>query len=152
MWSQRKKDLQESNEESMKQEPLFQKSNKYKPTVKIKGINAIKDHVIVTDMHFGERRLNSGIVLLNDDEKSEGIRPRWGRVYAVGPEQNDVQVGQWVLIEHGRWTRGLKVEIDNQEFVIRRADPECIIFVSDEEPPADETISDKLHMSSKSRF
>jgi hypothetical protein len=135
----------------MKDELLFQKSNKYKPTVKIKKLHAIKDHVIVTDMYFGERKLNSGIVLLNDDERSDGIRPRWAQVYAVGPEQHDVQVGQWVLVEHGRWTRGLKVEIDNNEFVIRRADPKCIIFVSDDEPPADETISDKLHMSSKSR-
>jgi hypothetical protein len=135
----------------MKDELLFQKSNKYKPTVKIKKLHAIKDHVIITDMYFGERKLNSGIVLLNDDERSDGIRPRWAQVYAVGPEQHDVQVGQWVLVEHGRWTRGLKVEIDNNEFVIRRADPKCIIFVSDDEPPADETISDKLHMSSKSR-
>ena len=135
----------------MKDELLFQKSKKYKPTVKIKKLHAIKDHVIVTDMYFGERKLNSGIVLLNDDERSDGIRPRWAQVYAVGPEQHDVQVGQWVLVEHGRWTRGLKVEIDNNEFVIRRADPKCIIFVSDDEPPADETISDKLHMSSKSR-
>jgi len=135
----------------MKDELLFQKSNKYKPTVKIKKLHAIKDHVIITDMYFGERKLNSGIVLLNDDERSDGIRPRWAQVHAVGPEQHDVQVGQWVLVEHGRWTRGLKVEIDDIEFVIRRADPKCIIFVSDDEPPADETISDKLHMSSKSR-
>lgn len=135
----------------MKQEPLFQKSNKYKPTVKIKKLHAIKDHVIVTDMHFGERKLSNGIILLNDDEKSDGIRPRWGRVYAVGPEQTDVQEGQWVLIEHGRWTRGLTVDIEGQEFVIRRADPKCIIFVSDSEPPADETISDMLAMPSRSR-
>lgn len=135
----------------MKDEPLFQKSNKFKPTVQVKGIQAIKDHVLVRDMHFGERRLSSGLVLLNDDEKTEGIRPRWGRVYAVGPEQNDVQVGQWVLIEHGRWTRGLKIDVDGDEFVIRRADPKCIIFVSDEEPPADETISDKLHVTRNSR-
>ncbi len=135
----------------MKDEPLFQKSNKYKPTVEVDGLRAIKDHVLVRDMYFGERRLGSGIVLLNDDEKTEGIRPRWGRVCAVGPKQNDVKVGQWVLIEHGRWTRGLKISVKGEEFVVRRADPKCIIFVSDEAPANDETISDKLHVVRNSR-
>lgn len=135
----------------MKDEPLFQKSNKFKPTVQVAGLKALRDHVLVRDMYFGERKLSSGIVLLNDDEKTEGIRPRWGRVYAVGPEQHDVQVGQWVLIEHGRWTRGMKIDVDGDEFIIRRADPKCIIFVSDDEPPADETISDKLHVANNSR-
>lgn len=135
----------------MKDEPLFQKSNKFKPTVQVAGLRALRDHILVRDMYFGERKLSSGIILLNDDEKTEGIRPRWGRVYAVGPEQHDVQVGQWVLIEHGRWTRGMKVDVDGDEFIIRRADPKCIIFVSDEEPPADETISDKLHVANNAR-
>jgi hypothetical protein len=102
-------------------------------------------------MYFGERKLNSGIILLNDDEKTEGIRPRWAKVYAVGPEQQDVKVDQWVLVEHGRWTRGLKIDVDGDEFVVRRADPKCIIFVSDDEPADDETISDKVHVTKKSR-
>lgn len=135
----------------MKDEPLFQKSNKFKPTVEVAGIKAIKDHVLIRDMYFGERKLNSGIILLNDDEKTEGIRPRWGKVYAVGPEQQEIKTGQWVLVEHGRWSRGLKIDVEGDEFIIRRADPKCIIFVSDDEPLDDETISDKVHVTKKSR-
>jgi hypothetical protein len=135
----------------MSQEKLFEKSNKYKHTAKVNGIQAIKDHVIVRDMHFGERNLGSGVILLNDDEKTAGIRPRWARVYLVGPNQKDVKPGQWVLIEHGRWTRGLTVDVKGEEIVIRRADPKCIIFVSDTEPDIDETISTAVHAERKTR-
>lgn len=100
-------------------------------STKINGITALKDHVIVRDMNFSGRTLTSGIVLLSDDLKTSGIRPRWAQVYKCGPEQQDVQEGQWVLIEHGRWTRGAKISVNDEEITIRRVDPENIIFVSD---------------------
>jgi hypothetical protein len=133
------------------EEQLFQASNKYRATNQVDGIRALNDHVIVRDMNFGARKLASGIFLLNDDGKTEGIRPRWARVYAVGPEQQDVQVGQWVFIEHGRWSRGMEVEIDGEQFTLRKADPKCIIFVSDEEPTEDDTISDAVMAQRKTR-
>ena len=133
------------------EEPLFQASNKYKATNQVDGVRALHDHVIVRDMNFGARKLASGIFLLNDDGKTEGIRPRWARVYAVGPDQKDVAVGQWVFIEHGRWSRGMEVEINGEEFTLRKADPKCIIFVSDEEPEEDDTISTAVMAERKSR-
>ena len=102
-------------------------------------------------MSFEGRQLSSGIVLLGDDGKTDGIRPRWAKVYAIGPEQHDVSVGQWVLVEHGRWSRGLKIVKDGEEIVIRRADPEAIIFVSDSEPESIDTISTAVHAERKSR-
>ena len=102
----------------------------------VKGtIKPLRDYVMVADMNFDEVRLQSGIILRKDDGKSHGIRPRWARVYAVGSEQKDVKVGQWILIEHGRWTRGIKVEeSDGSETVVRRVDNDCIMMVSDEQP------------------
>jgi Chaperonin 10 Kd subunit len=95
----------------------------------------IRKNVIVTDMDFGDRVTKGGLVLLSDDGKSEGIRHRWGRVWAVGPEQTDVKVGEWILLEHGRWTRGVTVvEDDGSEITIRRADLNGILMVSDEKP------------------
>jgi Chaperonin 10 Kd subunit len=125
----------------------------YKFANKIKGIRALHDHVLITDMDFSGRKLSSGIILPGDDGTTAGIRPRWGRVYAVGPDQQDVQVGQWVLVEHGRWTRGLKIQFEDteEEITIRRADPNGIIFVSDEEPDADDTISSAVQSSKKER-
>ena len=107
----------------------------------IKGLLPLRDNVIVRDMDFGGRQLASGIYLPGDDGKSEGIRPRWGKVYAVGPDQQEVKVGQWVFIEHGRWSRGIEVEIDGEKFMVRKVDPKCMIFVSDDPPSSDETIS-----------
>ena len=129
----------------------FDQKIKFKSSNKIEGIRALHDHVIVRDMDFTGRQLASGILLLGDDGKTDGIRPRWARVYAVGPEQQDVTPGQWVLVEHGRWSRGCHVEIGNEEFVIRRVDPNGIIFVSDDEPDGVDTISTAVHAERKTR-
>lgn len=136
----------------MAEEKLFQASNKAKFINQIKSLSVIKDHILVTEMAFKERKLSSGIVLLNDDGKTSGIRPRWAKVYAIGPEQKDVKVDQWVLVEHGRWSRGVKINQHGEEFIIRRADPKSIMFVSDIEPvDKDDIISSAVHAERKSR-
>lgn len=130
---------------------LFKPGGSFRFTHHIKRLHPLGKNVIVRDMNFEGRKLNSGIILLGDDAKTTGIRPRWARVYAVGPEQTDVTPGQWVMIEHGRWSRGLQVEVEGEQFIIRRVDPECIIFVSDQEPDYDDTISDSVHAERKER-
>jgi co-chaperonin GroES (HSP10) len=135
----------------MKLNNPFDTSIKYQFTNKIKGIIPIKDHVIVSDMNFGERTLSTGIVLLSDDAKSTGIRPRWAKVYAVGPDQKDVNPNQWILVEHGRWTRGVKVEIDDIAFTVRRVDADAILAVSDEQPNSDDILSSALVVDQKTR-
>jgi hypothetical protein len=135
----------------MAEEKLFQASNKAKFINQIKSLSVIKDHILVTEMAFKDRKLSSGIVLLNDDGKTSGIRPRWAKVYAVGPEQTEIQVGQWIFVEHGRWSRGIEVEVDSEQLTLRRVDPKSIIFVSDEEPDQDDTISDSVYAEAKTR-
>jgi co-chaperonin GroES (HSP10) len=90
--------------------------------MKVTGkIIPIRDNVLVTDMNFDARVTKGGIVLPSDDGKSEGVRHRWARVWAIGPEQKDVKVGEWILLEHGRWTRGVTVELeDGTDIIIRR--------------------------------
>jgi len=103
--------------------------------IDVGSITAIKDWVIISDMRFDERLSSGGIVLLNDNGTDEGIRARWGFVRKVGPEQTDVEPGQWILVDHGRWTRGVEIVDDTgEEMVIRRVDPKNIMMVSDEEP------------------
>lgn len=116
-------------------------------THKIEWARAIGDTVIVKDMDFSGRQLSSGIVLLNDDGKSSGIRPRWAQVYAVGPDHKDVQVGQWICVAHGRWTRGIEVEDADGVTSLRRVDPNDILLVSDE-LPQDDTMSDAIQVTS----
>lgn len=108
----------------MKRVPVY--ASKLKP---------IRDNIVVVDMEFGEQKTKGGLVLLSDDGKSEGVKSRWGRVYSVGPSQTDVKVGEWILLEHGRWSRGFTVlDDDGVDMIIRRADPKGILAVSDEKP------------------
>jgi len=106
---------------------------------------AISEHIIVCDMAFDVRITNGGIILPNDDMKSSGIRPRWAKIYALGPNQKDPQleVGKWICISHGRWTRGVDIEDEEGKKTIRRVDPADILLVSDE-PVDDLTMSDKV--------
>ena len=130
----------------------FDQKRGYQFGLEIDGeIKPLRNSIIVTDMSFEARQLTSGILLLGDDGKTDGIRPRWARVYAIGPEQRDVDVGQWVLVEHGRWSRSVKVIIAGKEIILRRADPDAIIFVSDQEPESIDTISTAVHAERKSR-
>lgn len=129
---------------------LFPAGGSARFTHRIGKLHPLHDNVLVRDMSFEGRQLQSGIFLLGDDGKTDGIRPRWAQVYAVGPEQKDVVPGQWILIEHGRWSRGIEVEIDEEKFTLRRVDPDCIMFVSDQEPDNIDTISSALHAEKKS--
>ena len=117
---------------------------------RISKLQALSDSVLVEDMTFDERISNGGIVLLNDNGKSSGIRPRWGRVYATGPEQQDVRVGEWILVAHGRWTRGLDIEDDSGKRTIRKIDPKDILMSADERPQ-DVTFSDAINVEKKER-
>jgi co-chaperonin GroES (HSP10) len=124
-------------------------SSKLQFANKINNLIPLKDNIIVANMNFGQRQLSSGIIMLGDDAKTDGIRPRWAMVFAVGPEQKDVTPGQWVLVEHGRWTRGVIINMQNSEFIIRKIDTNAILAVSDEQPYFDDMISTSVHAEKK---
>lgn len=111
-------------------------------------LRPLNNSVIVGEMNFEERLSSGGIVLVKDNGKSSGIRPRWGRVYAVGPEQKDIRVGTWICVEHGRWTRGIDIEDENGRQTLRRVDPKDIMLESDEQPD-DMTFSEAIHVEAK---
>ena len=98
-------------------------------------ITPLKKRVLVSDMQFGATKSKGGIIILDDDGTEAGIHPRWAKVYAVGDQQEDVKVGQWVLVAHGRWSRGFIVEQDDgTEIEVRKIDIKEILAVSDEKP------------------
>ena len=97
-------------------------------------ITPLKKRVLVSNMHFGETKTAGGIILTDDDGTESGIHPRWAKVYAVGKDQDDVRVGQWLLIAHGRWSRALKVKKDGVELEVRMIDENDILLVSNNEP------------------
>ena len=100
-------------------------------TTRVEGIfKPLRDGILVRNMDFGERKTASGLIVLSDDGKVGGIHPRWGEVIAVGNEQLDVQVGQYVMVAHGRWSRGFELNGET----VRTVDPKDVLGIQDEEP------------------
>ena len=97
-------------------------------------IRALHDDVLVQDMDFGEQITAGGIIVKSDDGKVHGIKPRWGQVYKVGPDQKDVHPGQWILVEHGRWTRKIKIDDGDGAKEIQKVEVKSILAVADEKP------------------
>lgn len=112
---------------------------------KVSKLQALGNTVLVSEMNFEHRVTTAGIIIPGDDGKNSGIRPRWGKIFAVGPDQRDpeLQPGRWILVDHGRWTRGIKVEVAGESHTIRKVDIKDILAVSDQ-PVQDETLSDKV--------
>jgi hypothetical protein len=97
-------------------------------------VRALPKDILVIDMDMGEIVTSSGIVIQSDNGKAHGVKPRWAKVYKVGTEVDYVKEGQWVLIEHGRWTR--KITIDDGDGVkeFQKVETKSILVVSDEQP------------------
>ena len=117
------------------------------PTVdKYQGnLTAVGNRVLVSDMDFGEQTTKGGIILTSDDGNVRGIYPRWGKVHSKGPRNEDpYEIGQWILVEHGRWTRGITMSNEGEEdLVLRMVESESILAYADEKP-------DDVRMSSSS--
>ena len=104
----------------------------YAHHIKADDIVPIKDHVLVQDMNFQAPKTKGGVLLPNDDGENRGIRPRWAKVYSIGPEQKEIKVGEWALVDHGRWTRGVLIQKpDGSELVLRRVDFKDILGTAD---------------------
>jgi len=96
-------------------------------------LKLLKDKVIVYNMAWGQQAIN-GLVLADDDGKLEGIHPRWAKILAVGSTQNLFKKDDYVLIAHGRWTRAIKVLINDKPTKIFMVDNKSILLVSKEKP------------------
>lgn len=108
-------------------------------------IRPLPNRVLVTDLQFGERTLASGIILRDDDGKSHGIRGRWAKIHSVGKGIDYIHPGQWILIQHGRWTRKLNLpQTDGTNFELWGVDHVDIMMVSDTEPTDFEWVANSI--------
>ena len=98
-------------------------------------IKAIKNRVIATEMEKGEVKTAGGIVIPDDNGKHYGIRARWGKVLSIGPDvKADIKVGDWICVEHGRWTRPMELREGDEVTTIWGIEEESILLVSEEQP------------------
>lgn len=104
-------------------------------TVDATRIQPLPYRVIVTNLERGQKVTHGGIIVPDDDAQDRGIRPRWAQVYRVGKDIEDLYEGQWILIEHGRWTRTINADYNGEEIRINMVDyPDYVLAVADEKP------------------
>lgn len=104
-------------------------------TIEVNTITPLQGKVLVHNIEQGEKVTRGGLIITDDDGKERGIRERWAEIYAVGPDVDDLKVGQWILIKHGRWSRGINIEQADQKTTVRQVDyPDAILLVSDSCP------------------
>jgi co-chaperonin GroES (HSP10) len=99
-----------------------------------KHFTPYKDKVLVSELDHGVKQTAGGIILIDDNMTERGVRERWAKIFAIGSEVVDFEVGQWVLIKHGRWTNGMDFEFDDETTRVWMIDPEAVLLISDEDP------------------
>lgn len=60
----------------------------------------------------GQRKTTGGIIMLDDDGKTDGIKTRFFEIYDVGERSDvaqDLKPGDLVAVAHGRWSRGFDI-------------------------------------------
>ncbi len=102
-------------------------------------LRAIRDNILCTDGDFGDKVTASGLIVQSSIGKSEGIVPRWFRVFEVGSDIDWLEPGQWVYVEYGRWTEAIEIEdvrfdTPNNKKKVWKVDPKGCLAVSNEEP------------------
>jgi co-chaperonin GroES (HSP10) len=98
----------------------------------VKTLRPLKGKIFVSELDDGMHKTAGGIIIIDDKVTDRGIRPRWAKVALIADDVTDVKVGEWVLIEHGRWTLRTPVGIDGVEVDVWMIDPAAILVVSDE--------------------
>ena len=103
--------------------------------VKTMQVRPLSKDILVYDMDMGEQKTASGIIINSDDGKAHGVKPRWARVYKKGSDCDlEVEVGQWILIEHGRWTRKIKIDDGDGVKEVQKVEVKSVIAVANERP------------------
>lgn len=98
------------------------------------NVRAIGEKILaeVIERPSGYIKTQSGLLVADKDGTENAIRPRWFKIYSIGPDNDmGLETGQYVYVEHGRWTREVKV---NEELKIVMLDNKDILLVSDEYP------------------
>jgi co-chaperonin GroES (HSP10) len=82
---------------------------------------------------FGIKKTAGGLLINEKDGVETSIRPRWFQVTHIGDENTDFKVGDYILVAHGRWTRGFTIDNsdDSKYYVV---DLDEILGISDKNP------------------
>lgn len=73
--------------------------------------------MFVEDIEYGERKTKSGLWIQAETMDYEGnfVRPRWAKVKYKADNIRNIDVGDYILIDHGHWSTSLDVKIGDNE-------------------------------------
>ena len=97
-------------------------------------LTPLADKIILVNLDHGIKKSLGGVILADDSTTEAGeraIRPRWAQVFAVGPDQKDVKRGDWVLMDHGRWSLGQDLDLGEGTFRFWLGDPNGILAIGE---------------------
>jgi co-chaperonin GroES (HSP10) len=110
-----------------------------KNTITADAFHPIRDKVFVSDLDSGPRETAAGIIIPDDNMSERGVHPRWGRVWAIGPDVKDIEVGEWVYIEHARWTNSIDLDLPEGLVRIWQVEwPASVMLATAEDPRANQ--------------
>ena len=99
-------------------------------------LKPLPGRLFCASLETGLRATDGGIVLPDDNKMSSGstgVRPRWFQVVNVNVDTNpdDIKIGNYVLVEHGRWSRRFSGKHYNNYSIIE----EKAVLLVTEDPP-----------------
>jgi co-chaperonin GroES (HSP10) len=98
-----------------------------------KELKVLRNNIIVSEIEGGLQTIR-GVIIPDDDMKERGVKPRWCKVHKVGPEVDNINAGDWILVDHGRWTRGFSANIEGHVATFRWIDYKDVLGVQSEKP------------------
>lgn len=102
-------------------------------------IRAMKNKILaeMIDKPGRETTTQGGIIITEKDATEGAVRPRWFKVYSVGDGIDWLNVGTYVLVDHGRWSNGM--DIGNEEKLYLLDNKDCLA-TSDDNPMNDSSV------------
>lgn len=76
-------------------------------------IECLPDTLYVEKIEYGEKTLKNGFIIPTEimDYQGHFVRPRWAKVLYKADNIKNINVGDYILLSHGRWSSSIKCTI-----------------------------------------
>lgn len=76
-------------------------------------IECLPDTLYVEKIEYGEKTLKNGFIIPAEtmDYLGNFVRPRWAKILYKADNIKNVNVGDYILLSHGRWSSSIKCTI-----------------------------------------
>lgn len=68
-------------------------------------------------IEYGDRKSRGGLYLMKEQMDYEGhfAHPRWAQVVYKADNIKDIEIGDYIALDHGHWTTSMKMFINGNE-------------------------------------